>query len=312
MLVTKNEIMNMNVPIRWNYKKVANDAHEQVLKIAIQKSGRLYDDSIRLLRDCGIDIRNDMNKLKTEVQNFPMEIYFLRDDDIPQYVEDGVADIGIVGENVVFEKQRKVEIVEPLGFGFCRLSIAVSRKDAYNGIQDLQGKQIATGYPNIVRSFLKDNEIKAQVHEVSGSVEIAPSIGLAEVIVDLVSSGSTLFMNGLKEVACLLKSQAVLIKNPKQAPAQELLLQKLLLRIHAVQKAKKNKYVLLNAPNHALEDICNLLPGLKSPTILPLAEEGWSAVHSVIGEDLFWEKIEQLKAAGGEGILVMPIEQMIS
>lgn len=281
------------------------------LKIAIQKSGRLYEDSVKLLKDCGIDVKNGINKLKTEAENFPLEIYFLRDDDIPQYVEDGVADIGIVGENVLYEKNKKVQIVEELGFGKCRLSIAVGRKDEYTGINYLQGKRIATTYPVLVQQFLDKNSIQAEIHEISGSVEIAPGIGLADAIVDLVSSGSTLFMNGLKEVEPILKSQAVLVRNNSLDDEKLRVLDRLLFRIRAVKKAKNNKYVLLNAPNEKLQQIISLLPGMKSPTVLPLAEPGWSSVHSVLSENQFWDIIEQLKDAGAQGILVIPIEKMI-
>lgn len=284
---------------------------QQKLKIAIQKSGRLYEDSVKLLKDCGIDVKNGINKLKTEAENFPLEIYFLRDDDIPQYVEDAVADIGIVGENVVLEKNKKVQVVEGLGFGKCRLSIAVGRKDDYTGVTSLQGKRIATSYPVLVENFLTSKGVQAEIHEISGSVEIAPGIGLADAIVDLVSSGSTLFMNGLKEVEVVLKSQAALIRNENLSAEQMQLLDRLLFRIRAVKKAKNNKYVLLNAPNEKLEEIISLLPGMKSPTVLPLAEPGWSSVHSVISENQFWDIIEQLKAAGAQGILVVPIEKMI-
>jgi len=281
------------------------------LKIAIQKSGRLHDDSLRLLKECGIDISNGVNKLKSEASNFPMEVYFLRDDDIPQYVEDAVADIGLVGENVVYEKKKKVEVVEKLGFGKCRLSIAVNRHDEYNDCSFLNGKKIATSYPVLVQQFLDENNINAEIHEISGSVEIAPGIGLAEAICDLVSSGSTLFTNGLKEVETVLQSQAVLIKNYQLGHVQQYLLDKLLFRIRAVKKAKNNKYILLNAPNEKLTEIISLLPGMKSPTVLPLAIEGWSSVHSVLSENEFWEIIEKLKAAGAQGILVVPIEKMI-
>jgi ATP phosphoribosyltransferase len=294
-----------------NYSKINRNMERSILKIAIQKSGRLNEDSVRLLKDCGIDIKNGGNKLKTESDNFPMEIYFLRDDDIPQYVEDEVADIGIVGENVLYEKNKQVDIVEKLGFGKCRLSVAVSRNEIYNDMKYLMGKRIATSYPEIVGRFLKDNKINAEIHEISGSVEIAPGIGLADAIVDLVSSGSTLFANGLKEVETILRSEAVLIKNSKLTPAQSVLLDKLLFRIRAVKKAKNNKYILLNAPNNNLKTIISLLPGMKSPTVLPLAEPGWSSVHSVLSENEFWEIIEKLKDAGAQGILVVPIEKMI-
>lgn len=281
------------------------------LRIAIQKSGRLYEESVKLLNECGIEMRNVKDRLKTESDTFPMEVFFLRDDDIPQYVEDGVADIGIVGENVLFEKNKQADVVEKLGFGKCRLSIAVQRSQMYEGVQSLDGKRIATSYPYLVTEFLQKNQIEAEIHEISGSVEIAPGIGLADVVVDLVSSGSTLLMNGLKEVETILQSQAVLIKNKKLSNEQQLLLDKLLFRIKAVKKAKRNKYVLMNAPNDKLQNIITLLPGMKSPTVLPLAETGWSSVHSVLSEDEFWEKIEQLKAAGAEGILVIPIEKMV-
>ncbi|HEY4290947.1 MAG TPA: ATP phosphoribosyltransferase [Puia sp.] len=281
------------------------------LKIAIQKSGRLYDDSVKLLKDCGIDLKNGVNKLKAECDNFPMEIYFLRDDDIPQYVEDAVADIGIVGENVLFEKNKKAEVIEQLGFGKCRLAVAVGRSETYEGVEYLNGKKIATTYPTLVREFLAKNKISAEIHEISGSVEIAPGIGLADAIVDLVSSGSTLFMNGLKEVETVLRSQAVLIRNERLGEDQQLLLEKFLFRIRAVKKARNNKYILLNAPNERLQEIIGLLPGMKSPTVLPLAEPGWSSVHSVLNENDFWEIIERLKGAGAQGILVVPIEKMI-
>lgn len=282
-----------------------------MLKIAIQKSGRLHEESVKLLKDCGIDIKNGGNKLKTEADNFPMEIYFLRDDDIPQYVEDRVADIGIVGENVLYEKNKDVHIVEKLGFGKCRLSIAVSRNDIYDGVSTLSGKKIATSYPHIVSKYLSENKIDAEIHEISGSVEIAPGIGLADAIVDLVSSGSTLFANGLREVESILNSEAVLVRNNDLSASQSQLLDKLLFRIRAVRKAKNNKYVLLNAPNNNLDTIIKLLPGMKSPTVLPLAEPGWSSVHSVLSENEFWEIIEKLKGAGAQGILVVPIEKMI-
>jgi ATP phosphoribosyltransferase len=281
------------------------------LKIAIQKSGRLHDDSIRLLKECGIDISNGVNKLKSEASNFPLEVYFLRDDDIPQYVEDAVADLGFVGENVVYEKEKQVEVVDKLGFGKCRLSIAVRKGEEYKDAADLQGKRIATSYPVLVKKFLDENNITAEIHEISGSVEIAPGIGLADAICDLVSSGSTLFMNGLKETETILNSQAVLIKHKSLSAEKQVLLDKLLFRIQSVKKAKNNKYVLLNAPNNNLQQIISLLPGMKSPTVLPLAEEGWSSVHSVISENEFWDIIEKLKAAGAQGILVVPIEKMI-
>jgi ATP phosphoribosyltransferase len=284
---------------------------EQRLKIAVQKSGRLHEDSMKLLKECGIDITNGVNKLKTEASNFPIELYFLRDDDIPQYVEDAVADIGFVGENVVYEKNKKVSVVDQLGFGKCRLSIAVSRNEEYDNVTSLQGKRIATTYPVIVEKFMREKGVNVEIHEISGSVEIAPGIGLAHAICDLVSSGSTLFMNGLKEVETILKSQAVLIKNQSLSDEKQQLLGKLLFRIQAVKKSKNNKYILLNAPNENLQEIISLLPGMKSPTVLPLAEGGWSSVHSVLNENEFWDIIEKLKAAGAQGILVVPIEKMI-
>nr|WP_294994832.1 ATP phosphoribosyltransferase [uncultured Sediminibacterium sp.] len=281
------------------------------LKLAIQKSGRLHDDSIRLLKECGIDISNGVNKLKAEASNFPLEVYFLRDDDIPQYVEDGVADIGFVGENVVYEKKKKVSVVEKLGFGKCRLSMAIRKGEKYTDASFLEGKRIATSYPVIVDAFLKEKGVNAEIHEISGSVEIAPGIGLADAICDLVSSGSTLFMNGLQETETILQSQAVLIRNNELDAAKVQLIDRLLFRIQSVKKAKNNKYILLNAPNDKLKEIIGLLPGMKSPTVLPLADPGWSSVHSVLNENDFWDIIEQLKAAGAQGILVVPIEKMI-
>jgi ATP phosphoribosyltransferase len=281
------------------------------LKLAIQKSGRLHEDSIKLLKESGIDIGNGVNKLKADATNFPLELFFLRDDDIPQYVEDGVADIGFVGENVVYEKAKKVEVAYELGFGKCRLSFAVKKSESFSGPNFLSGKKIATSYPVLVQDYLDTHKIKAEIHEISGSVEIAPGIGLADVICDLVSSGSTLFMNGLKEAETILNSQAVLIKRPALDKEAAQILERLLFRIESVKKAKRNKYVLLNAPNANLDKIISLLPGMKSPTVIALATPGWSSVHSVIDESDFWEIIEQLKLAGAEGILVVPIEKMI-
>ncbi len=281
------------------------------LRIAIQKSGRLNEDSIKILKEAGIEFNNGLNKLKAEAVNFPLEVFFLRDDDIPQYIEDGVADIGIVGENVVIEKNKEVKIVDRLGFGKCRLSIAIPKNQKYKGVQDLEGKRIATSYSTVLSKYLKKNKITAEIHEISGSVEIAPGIGLADAICDLVSSGSTLFTNGLKEVEVILKSEAVLVANNNLSKEQLNILNKLLFRINAVKKAKSNKYILLNAPNKNLEAICKILPGMKSPTILPLADKGWSSVHSVVNENDFWDIIEKLKEKGAEGILVVPIEKMI-
>jgi ATP phosphoribosyltransferase len=284
---------------------------EMKLKIAIQKSGRLNEDSIRILKEAGIEFNNGLNKLKADAVNFPLEVFFLRDDDIPQYVQDGVADIGIVGENVMIEKNKEVEIVDRLGFGKCRLSIAIPKNQKYKSINDLDGKRIATSYSMVLSKYLKKNKIKAEIHEISGSVEIAPGIGLADAICDLVSSGSTLFTNGLKEVEVILKSEAVMIANTNLSKDQKAILERLLFRINAVKKSKKNKYILLNAPNKNLDAICKILPGMKSPTILPLADKGWSSVHSVVHENEFWDIIEKLKDKGAEGILVVPIEKMI-
>ena len=281
------------------------------LKLAIQKSGRLNEDSMRLLKECGIDISNGVNKLKADASNFPIEVFFLRDDDIPQYVQDGVADIGFVGENVVYEKAKKVEVAYELGFGKCRLSFAVRKGEEFTGPQFLEGKKIATSYPVLVQKYLDQHKVHAEIHEISGSVEIAPGIGLADVVCDLVSSGSTLFMNGLKESETILNSQAVLVKRNNLPAELVSILERLLFRMESVKKAKKNKYVLLNAPNAQLDKIIALLPGMKSPTIVPLATEGWSSVHTVIAEADFWNLIEQLKAVGAEGILVIPIEKMI-
>ena len=282
-----------------------------MLKIAIQKSGRLYEDSIKLLKECGIELNNGNKQLKAAAFNFPIEVFFLRDDDIPQYVYDGVADIGIVGENVLLEKNKDIDIAYRLGFGRCRLSIAVPKTVHYNSIEDLKGLKIATTYSTILQQYLNDKNIKAEIHEISGSVEIAPSIGLADAICDLVSSGSTLFTNGLKEVEVILQSEAVLSVNKNLTAEKQLILEKLLLRINAVKTAKNNKYILLNAPNHQLKNIFSLLPGMKSPTVVPLVEEGWSSIQSVVNENDFWEVIEKLKQFEAEGIIVIPIEKMI-
>ena len=282
-----------------------------MLKIAVQKSGRLYEDSIRLLKECGIELNNGNKQLKAAAFNFPIEVFFLRDDDIPQYVYDGVADIGIVGENVLLEKEKDINLVYRLGFGKCRLSIAIPKSMQYQSSSDLNGLKIATTYSNILHNYLAKNEIIAEIHEISGSVEIAPGIGLADAICDLVSSGSTLFTNGLKEVEVILQSEAVLTANKKLSVENKAILDKLLLRINAVKTAKNNKYILLNAPNDQLKNISRLLPGIKSPTIVPLAEEGWSSVQSVVNENDFWDVIEKLKSFGAEGIIVLPIEKMI-
>jgi len=281
------------------------------LRIAVQKSGRLYEDSVNILKECGIELQNGMNKLLNEAINFPMQILFLRDDDIPQYVEDGVADIGIVGENIIYETNKNVELVEKLGFGKCRLSIAVPRNENYEDARFLQKKRIATSYPFLLQGFLDKNKIDAEIHEISGSVEITPGVGLADAICDLVSSGSTLFSNGLKETEVILNSEAALISNKNLSAEKQLLLKKLLFRFQAVKKAKKYKYILLNAPDNKLDVICSLIPGMKSPTILPLGIEGWSSLHSVVHEDDFWNIIEGLKENGAQGILVAPIEKMV-
>ena len=282
-----------------------------MLKIAIQKSGRLYEDSIQLLKECGIQLNNGNKQLKAAAFNFPIEVFFLRDDDIPQYVYDGVADIGIVGENVLLETAKDINLIYRLGFSKCRLSIAVPKAMQYNGASTLNGLKIATTYSTILQDYLTKNNIDCEIHEISGSVEIAPGIGLADAICDLVSSGSTLFTNGLKEVEVILQSEAVLAANKQLSAEKQAILDQLLLRINAVKTAKNNKYILLNAPNDQLKDICSLLPGMKSPTIVPLAEEGWSSVQSLVNENDFWQVIEKLKAFGAEGIIVLPIEKMI-
>jgi ATP phosphoribosyltransferase len=284
---------------------------QTVLRIAIQKSGRLQEGSIELLKETGLSFSNGRDQLKTSASNFPIEVLFLRDDDIPQYVEDKVADIGIVGENIYAEKQKKNQLVKRLDFAKCRLAIAVPRADAYAGVRSLHGKNIATSYPNIVRAFLKKNNIEAGIHEISGSVEIAPGIGLADAICDIVSTGSTLLSNGLKEVEVVMQSEAVIIASPSLESEKQKILDKLLFRIESVKKAKNNKYILLNCPDSAIENITSVIPGMKSPTIIPLTRKGWSSLHSVVDENDFWEKIDQLKAFGAEGILVVPIEKMI-
>jgi len=281
------------------------------LKIALQKSGRLHENSINILKESGIEFNNGFNKLKSEAYNFPLEVFFFRDDDIPQYVEDGVADIGIVGENVVREKGKDIVEVEKLGFGKCRLSVAVPKEMNYNSNKDLTGLNIATTYPMILQNYLDAEGLTATIHQISGSVEIAPGIGLSDAICDLVNSGSTLFSNGLKEVEVIMQSEALLVANKKLEPWQNDIVERLLFRLKSVKKSKHNKYILLNAPNDKLDKIIQILPGMKSPTIVPLAKEGWSSLHSVVNEDDFWELIESLKANGAQGILVVPIEKMI-
>ena len=281
------------------------------IRIAIQKSGRLNEDSLRILKDCGISIDNGKDQLKASSRNFPLEVFYLRNGDIPQYLRDGVVDIAIIGENVLTEKGEDIIVAEKLGFSKCRVSLAVPKSTKYTSIQDLEGKRIATSYPNTVTKYLSDKGIKVELHSISGSVEIAPNIGLADAICDIVSSGSTLFKNNLKEVEVMLTSEAVLAVSPGISEERKQILKKIQFRIQAVLKGRQSKYVLLNAPNDKLNDIIALLPGMRSPTILPLAEEGWSSVHTVITKDRFWEVIDELKEAGAEGILVCPIEKMV-
>ena len=281
------------------------------LRIAVQKSGRLLDGSIDLLKKCGIKIDNSKDQLKAHARNFPLEVYYLRNSDIPQYIHDGVADLGILGENTVIEKQKDLDMVLPLGFSKCRLSIAVPKGTAYSGLEWLQGKRIATSYKNSLRQYLDKNQIQAEIHEISGSVEIAPNIGLADAICDLVSSGSTLFKNGLEEKEIMLKSEAWIIANKQLNQEAQNILDKLIFRIKSVLEAKNNKYLLMNAPNESVSKIIEILPGMKSPTVMPLADSNWSSIHTVISEDRFWEIIDELKANGAQGILVVPIEKMI-
>ncbi len=281
------------------------------LKIAIQKSGRLNEDSLKILKDCGISIDNGKDQLKASSRNFPMEVFYLRNGDIPQYLRDGVVDVAIIGENVLVEKGEDIKVAEKLGFSKCRVSLAVPKSFQYNSIKDLQGKRIATSYPNTVENYLKSRGIQAEMHIINGSVEIAPNIGLADAICDIVSSGSTLFKNNLKEVEKILTSEAVLAVSPEIGAEQMEVLEKLQFRIRSVLAARQSKYVLMNVPNDSLDTIIELLPGMRSPTVLPLAEEGWSSVHTVINKDTFWEVIDELRQAGAEGILVCPIEKML-
>jgi ATP phosphoribosyltransferase len=281
------------------------------IRIAVQKSGRLSEESLKLFKACGIKFESGGSKLKTVSSNFPIEFLFLRDDDIPGYVEDGVADLGVIGENVLMEHVRQVDVVKDLGFSKCRLSLAIPRNENYTGLDYFQGKNIATSYPNLTNAFLQKNGIQVTTHEISGSVEIAPSIGLAEGICDIVSTGGTLLSNGLKEVATVFESQAVLISNKQLTDQKNAILTKLLFRIDSVQRGQNAKYVVLNAHEDDLAKITALLPGMKSPSIMPLTEKGWYSLHSVISENDFWEIIESLRAAGAEGILVLPIEKMI-
>ena len=281
------------------------------LKIAVQKSGRLNQESLNLLKDCGIKVDNGHDQLRVTATNFPIEILFLRNSDIPQYLEDGVCDLAIIGENLVFEKQKKSEVVEKLGFSRCRVSLAIPKNKEWSGPDYFNGKKIATSYPRTLQTYLDENKISAEIHVISGSVEIAPNIGLADGICDIVSSGSTLFKNGLKEVETILKSESVLVKSPDLSSEKSKILDRLVFRIQSVLRAKNNKYVLMNVPNNKIEEVSNILPVLKSPTIMPLAEEGWSSLHSVIEEDTFWSVIDKLKEAGAEGILVVPISKMV-
>ncbi|MFY8187903.1 MAG: ATP phosphoribosyltransferase [Flavobacterium sp.] len=282
-----------------------------ILKIAVQKKGRLSEKSMELFAECGISFSNDDRKLKSEASNFPVEILFLRDDDIPQYVEQGVADIGILGENEVWEKAKNIEIIQKLGFASCRLSLAIPKDEIYTDVNFFEGKKIATSYPNILQDFFDRKKVQVTIEALGGSVEIATGIGLADAIFDIVSTGSTLLMNGLKEVEIVTKSEAVLVANKNLSSEKQAILDRFLFRFKAVRNASENKYILLNAPNDAIESICQILPGMKSPTILPLAIEGWSSLHSVVKEDAFWEVIDHLKNAGAQGILVIPIEKMI-
>jgi len=281
------------------------------LKIAIQKNGRLNQQTIQLLSSCGLAIDNGKDQLKVTVSNFPVELLFLRNSDIPQYLEDGTADIGIVGENLLIEKQKKVQVVKKLGFSCCRVSLAVPKEVPSNDLSYFNNKKIATSYPVTLQQFLDKNKIRADIHTISGSVEIAPNIGLADGICDIVSSGSTLFKNGLRETQVILKSEAVLVKSNLLTASKEQILEKLLFRVNAVLKAKKSKYILLNVPNNKIEQVTNILPVLKSPTILPLAEKGWSSLHSVIEENKFWEVIDELKEAGAQDLLICPIDKMV-
>ncbi len=281
------------------------------LRIAVQKSGRLNEDSMRILKNIGISIENGKDQLKASARNFPLEVFYLRNGDIPQYLRDGVVDVAIIGENVLIEKGNDIEFVERLGFSKCKVSIAVPKESTANTLKDLDGKRIATSYPETVKKYLKEYNIDAQLHTISGSVEIAPNIGLADGICDIVSSGSTLFKNGLKEIEVLFKSEAVLAVSPQISEERRAILEKIQFRIQSVLKGQNSKYILLNAPNDKLENILKLLPGMRSPTVLPLAEKGWSSVHTVISKNAFWEIIDELKANGAEGILVCPIEKMV-
>ncbi|GAA4324145.1 ATP phosphoribosyltransferase [Pontixanthobacter gangjinensis] len=284
---------------------------KEKLRIAVQKSGRLFEDSIKILKDAGISIDNGKEQLKASSRNFPLEVMYLRNGDIPQYLRDGVVDVAIIGENVLIEKGQDIIKGEKLGFSKCRVSLAVPKSFNYTGIKDLDGSKIATSYPNTVNQFLKEKGISAELHIINGSVEIAPNIGLADAICDIVSSGSTLFKNGLKEVEVMLKSEAVLAISPQISEERKKILEKLQFRMKSVLNARTSKYILMNVPNDKLKDVTRLLPGMRSPTVLPLAEEGWSSVHTVINEERFWEVLDELRNFGAEGILVAPIEKMV-
>jgi ATP phosphoribosyltransferase len=281
------------------------------LKIAIQKSGRLNEESIQILKDCGISINNGIDQLKAEASNFPLEVLYLRNSDIPQYLIDGVVDIAIVGDNLLVEKGKEIQVIQKLGFSKCKVSVAVPKTFEYNSVKDLDGMRIATSYPNTVNEYFNSYGVTVDIHQISGSVEIAPNIGLADAIVDIVSSGSTLFKNNLKEVEIILKSEAVLAVSPKVTPDVQKLIDTLKFRIESVLRARKSKYILMNVPNDKIEEVGKILPVLRSLTVLPLAQEGWSSVHSVIDKDTFWDVIDQLKDAGAEGILICPIEKMV-
>ena len=281
------------------------------IRIAVQKSGRLNEDSLKILKDAGVSIDNGIVQLIATARNFPLEVFYLRNGDIPQYLRDGVVDIAVIGENVLIEKGKDIDIVQRLNFSKCRVSLAVPKSMEYNSVKDFEGKRIATSYPNTVKDYFAQKGVNADLRIINGSVEIAPNIGLADGICDIVSSGSTLFKNNLKEVEVILKSEAVLAVSPKISSERSIILEKLLFRIKSVLEARHNKYVLLNAPNDKLDAILDLLPGMRSPTVLPLAEEGWSSVHTVIQQDTFWEVIDELKVNGAEGILVCPIEKMV-
>jgi ATP phosphoribosyltransferase len=281
------------------------------LNIAIQKKGRLYEESIKLLKEAGLKVDNSKDQLKAKVRGFDAEVMFLRNSDIPKYLEDGVVDIAIIGENTIVEKEASVKVIQHLGFSKCRLSIATSKGAAYNGLASLNGKKIATSYPNTLKAYLKENQVEAEIHLISGSVEIAPNIGLAEAICDLVSSGSTLFKNGLEEQEIISKSEACIAINQELNAVKLAQIDELLFRIQSVLKGRNNRYILMNVPNESIEAVSKVLPVLKSPTVLPLVDEGWSSLHSVISEDDFWSVIQELKSLGAEGILVVPIEKMV-